>query len=456
MTPLLLALVAALALGGGAQAAWRLRQGRRVSRTHHRALDTLGHMTASQADGGALLAQGDAAAQSHVRIVPADTPPPSNAPVPLSGGWRSRRATGAAPFRSPASTRVAPPAVVEEQLQPPAPEESVRLVYRPKLQDQPGADEVGTPQAPPPPIPRPVPASRVAPVFEPVHIPPPTYPRVEAPASTGRPSPAPPSPPGPRLSPETPAPPPTKALGLRPAAASGTARASADQRRADTAPREDGSGREGGTGVESALGGEASVLYFDSFDAAPGAWPVRTGEDPALEQVRTHRRRRKTTGSNGMLTAVAGLAVLIVAGSAAAAVMLRGGASPAASTTATKSVVSLPSGSEPTNTKPAATTTTTTLPVSLVSSTQQAAVYRVTGTAQISIDASGRCWVEVRQGTQSGPVVFTGTLTQGSTKAVSGPAWVRLGNPPAVSVSVDGTPISRPTAAGSPYNLEFE
>ncbi len=94
--------------------------------------------------------------------------------------------------------------------------------------------------------------------------------------------------------------------------------------------------------------------------------------------------------------------------------------------------------------------------VKLLSRTSGASVYRISRSASISLRASGPCWVEVRSGTESGNVVYEATMSAGSTKTVAGPVWVRLGNPPAVAVSVDGARVSPPVAAGTPYDLQFQ
>lgn len=416
MTPLLLGLLAALVLGAGIQAAWRGYQGRQVSKSHHRALDTLGHMTASQTENDASALPGAAIGQRHVRIVPADSPPPSNAPSPVAGGWRSRRASGAAPFRPPAPARLAAPAVIEEEIQPPAPEESVRLVYRPKLPAEQASPVPGSPVLPP---------ATSAP------------PRPDVPA---RPVGATNSPP------RTPTPPPPSSLR-------------SDRDHLDRDHLDESLDRERpATAGPFESQSSPSVAYFDSLD--PGLAEPAPSSEAELEHPRRHHRRR-STGSNGVLTAVAGLVVLVVAGSAAAAITLRGGPATKSATAVPKTSLSKAASAAPhRHPRPATSTTTTTvttLPVSLVSSSPQAAVYRLSGAAQISINASGPCWVNIRQGNQTGPVIFSGTLGPGSTKSVSGPAWVRLGNPPAVSISVNGTALSPPaTAAGVPYNLEFE
>lgn len=63
--------------------------------------------------------------------------------------------------------------------------------------------------------------------------------------------------------------------------------------------------------------------------------------------------------------------------------------------------------------------------------------------------AAGDCWLEVRVGSGTGRVLFSGTLTDGATKVFRGATlWLRLGNPPALRIRVHGTRIPRITETG--------
>lgn len=96
-------------------------------------------------------------------------------------------------------------------------------------------------------------------------------------------------------------------------------------------------------------------------------------------------------------------------------------------------------------------------PAVLLSTSQGTVTYQLhSATASIVIEATGRCWVEVRVGSPAGSIVTEETLVAGQSARVTGPAWVRLGNPPAVSVLVDGTTIAVPGATQAvPLNLRF-
>ena len=57
------------------------------------------------------------------------------------------------------------------------------------------------------------------------------------------------------------------------------------------------------------------------------------------------------------------------------------------------------------------------------------------------VAARGNCWLEVRQGSASGKLLYENTLTQGKTLPVrltSGPVWMTVGNPPVLDVRLGG------------------
>jgi hypothetical protein len=96
-------------------------------------------------------------------------------------------------------------------------------------------------------------------------------------------------------------------------------------------------------------------------------------------------------------------------------------------------------------------------PAVLVSANGGTATYQLTSaTASIVVKANGPCWIEVKAGSPRGQVVVEETLSAGQRSSVTGPAWIRLGDPPHVAVMVDGTPMSVPGAgAAVPLDLQF-
>jgi hypothetical protein len=93
----------------------------------------------------------------------------------------------------------------------------------------------------------------------------------------------------------------------------------------------------------------------------------------------------------------------------------------------------------------------------LLSAGNGTATYRLTSpSAFIVVRATGRCWVEVRARNARGKVTYAGTLLTGQQSSVTGPAWLRLGDPPSVTLTVDGRKIAVPgSTQGVPVNLEF-
>jgi hypothetical protein len=72
------------------------------------------------------------------------------------------------------------------------------------------------------------------------------------------------------------------------------------------------------------------------------------------------------------------------------------------------------------------------------------------------VTASGPCWIEVKAHSASGQVIYEGTLGKGQESSVTGPAWIRLGDPPYVALTVNGTSMHVPGATSAvPLNLQF-
>ncbi len=112
-----------------------------------------------------------------------------------------------------------------------------------------------------------------------------------------------------------------------------------------------------------------------------------------------------------------------------------------------------------------ATSTTTVPPASLVllSSDSQQARYQVNRpSVDLELVPSAACWVEIKSALGGGPTVFVGTLRPGSHQAVptgptTGGVSVRLGNPGAMSVTVDGAALPVPLASSTqPFTLVFQ
>lgn len=161
------------------------------------------------------------------------------------------------------------------------------------------------------------------------------------------------------------------------------------------------------------------------------------------------RSTRHPVHHRGLRMATAMLAVVVVAVGIVAAVVI-GNQGTGNRARASRTVT-------PATAAPTTTTTALAPPASLVSKTTSTATYQVTGSPTISFIGSGSCWIEIRQGDQTGKVLFEGVLSPGNQKSQTGPFWVRLGNPGAISVQINGTVLSQPASnPNSPYNLQFQ
>jgi hypothetical protein len=89
------------------------------------------------------------------------------------------------------------------------------------------------------------------------------------------------------------------------------------------------------------------------------------------------------------------------------------------------------------------------------SSSPVAAVYTVhSSPVSLAVTATNRCWVELRSGSPTGPVVFQGILTAGEQRAFTNLTglWVRLGYPSGVTIQIDRTTITIPPSS-SPFDI---
>ncbi|MGN6377471.1 MAG: helix-turn-helix domain-containing protein [Gaiellales bacterium] len=71
--------------------------------------------------------------------------------------------------------------------------------------------------------------------------------------------------------------------------------------------------------------------------------------------------------------------------------------------------------------------------------------------AALALAASGPCWVEVRAGSSSGQLLFTGMLAAGQTRHFPRvPVWIRVGAPWDLALKIRGRPMRLPiTSAGN-------
>lgn len=449
MSTLLVVLLVLIVVVAAGQAGQKARAARRTAQDHQRALDTLGHITGHPAEeSGQALPEGEGV-RPHVRVF-------------------ASHASGA-PSRW--ARRVSPPPAVPTVAPPPPPP----AAGGPTNGDLPGADspptmEVAVPVFPPRPHPASQPTLRTAdddPTVE-RHVtiehrgPEPgatDHAAAEAlrsagaagdvggsPAQPGG-SPAQPAwpPAQPAWSPAEPAWSPAEPVHSEAAAEGPVVRI--DDLAPDPVARPfAGSPRSPSTEIEAP---PAMARVLHQIAPAPGRHRRRRHRATAQPRFRRRQPRRTPAGTRRRAAVwVSGVSALAVLAAAGAAIAF--GVGP---THTNKDLASPP----PPSPQPV---TTTTLPpppppaVRLVSSTSAQATYDVVGSPLTKLVASGRCWVEVRQGSSTGKILYEGVMTAGQSKDLAGPLWLRLGYPEAVAVTINGTSLNAPgLSSGQPYNL---
>ncbi len=211
---------------------------------------------------------------------------------------------------------------------------------------------------------------------------------------------------------------------------------------------------------------QPQVFHFDDLSPARGRPAREGGGSPRLDKLRLATRHfGRRPSITGVVLAAAAVAVAVAA--VGIALDLRSVPSPsrpklqtaARQTRVTAPPVRSPKAG-PTTTLPVATTppvTEASYPAVLVSSAGGTATYQLSSpSASIVVTAKGRCWLEVRANSPLGQIVYEGILEAGQQSSVTGPAWLRVGDPPEVSVRVNGTRMPVPGAAQAvPLNLQF-
>lgn len=216
----------------------------------------------------------------------------------------------------------------------------------------------------------------------------------------------------------------------------------------------------GGRGARLA----AETLTVDGLPPKPSSGEFRGGEGtaaaPAAIAPSRSAAKRRSAGSKRdpvLLAGVGAVAVSLVAVGTAAVVSNYSTGS-ANGTGSAKGVghASPRKGKSPS--RPGGSTSLPKpLPVGLspVSVSPGLAVYNVPlRTYYVTVVTSGPCWVEE----QSGPnttVLWQRVMQAGNrrTMQITGTLWLRLGNPPLAAVTLNGRPLSFPSAGGVPIDL---
>ncbi len=219
--------------------------------------------------------------------------------------------------------------------------------------------------------------------------------------------------------------------------------------RADVAPPRLDPKAEGSRLVERAA--DDPVYVFDDSrpldHGAPLAEDERRQNDWAVHHMggSRHHRGRPKTPPLGVLVAAGVLIVLLAIGISIE--VRQHGAAPS-------------TGATTTTTAPHHKAPTTTVPVTQLAPVAQGpgtATY-VTGSAgyTLAVTVASPCWVQATE-LATGKVTFAQVVNPGAAQpiALTGTATVSLGSPSGTSMSVNGTPITYPSAIALPFVLTF-
>jgi Domain of unknown function (DUF4115) len=187
-------------------------------------------------------------------------------------------------------------------------------------------------------------------------------------------------------------------------------------------------------------------------DAAPTG---PTGYSPARRGSKRSRRRGSGLPSSRWALVVATLAVATVV--TVAVVVVENRDDPHARLNAPTTTRTRATRQPTTTTSRAAPTTTVALVTPIGGSGTEFSIGRPTYTLVVQT-ANGDCWVDARD--PAGASLYTGTLTSGASQSIAtgtaGAVTMKLGNPAAVSVSIEGKPVPFTIAPGHPVTLHFE
>jgi len=160
-------------------------------------------------------------------------------------------------------------------------------------------------------------------------------------------------------------------------------------------------------------------LYVDEFNSR-----FAHGEEPVLSSPPARRQRGRASESNFVVVALAGIVAVTIL-----VVVAFAFGDDAADEPAVAPIV--------TETQPAEEGGATTAPTT----TEKAAAPKV---ARLVLTAArGDCWVEVRRGSPTGELMFSGTMFDGDTERFAAPRlWVSLGAGENLDARLNGKPVA--------------
>jgi len=178
----------------------------------------------------------------------------------------------------------------------------------------------------------------------------------------------------------------------------------------------------------------------------PGGAP--TGPIVLAPTGKRVRRERRPPSSRARWLAVGAMAVVtaITAALVIAETRDEGARRTVASTT------TRPPATNPTTTTLPAPTTTVALVTAIGGTGTSFTVAKPTYTLVVA--TTGDCWIDARD--PSGTTLYSGVVSAGQTQPITaGGITLRLGNPAAVALTIDGTRVPFTVTNGSPVTLEF-
>lgn len=191
--------------------------------------------------------------------------------------------------------------------------------------------------------------------------------------------------------------------------------------------------------------GEALLTGFRTRALKRWSGALRGGRTPFVE---VGRRPRAAIGAAAAALVFVALIGLAVAGTG-------GGAPHHQTASGGRSAIS-PAPGSPSLSQGAGTEQAPQASASLLEMTSStSAVYQVSGPISVVLHATAPCWIEARRSGPNGGLLFQGTLVPGQAWTVAGPTWLRLGNPTAVSLAINGQQVSPPAAQGIPFDLQI-
>lgn len=188
---------------------------------------------------------------------------------------------------------------------------------------------------------------------------------------------------------------------------------------------------------------DAAARSRPTGDAPPGPIVVAPSGKRPPRSHRTRSPRTRWLAVGAMVVVTAATAAVVIAQNRDRDTNRSSG------TTTTRPPATHPT----TTTRPAPTTT-----VALVSANQGSGTAFTVAKATYTLvveTTTGPCWIDARD--PAGTKLFSGTLLAGQSQSITGGAMtLRLGNPAAVTLSIEGKPVPFTVPNGSPATLQFQ